>query len=134
MECNCQEPEEYTLASWLQGKVALTITDETISSICFDREVEPSMAARECDQKTRDLCLADLYMWCATLPTSTATIDDKNGNWEHKEGSVTMSGADKKQYRLLAKRLYKKWGVPFFSVSSISFHTAGIGLKRKCNG
>lgn len=127
--------EEYTLLSWLQGKVALTISEETVNSICFDREVSPDMPAADVMQKERDLCLADLYMWCATLPTTTATIDDKNGNWEHKEGSVTMSGADKKHYRKLAYWLYKKWGVPKPNMSSIEFHATGMGLRRhKCNG
>lgn len=121
---------EYTLESWLQGKVAFTITSETINSICFDRQAEPGCAASEYCVKTRELCLADLYMWCASLPTSTATIDDRNGNWEHKEGSVTLSGADKKHYRMLANRLYKKWGEYHQPMSSINFRAQGMGLRR----
>lgn len=122
---------EYTIASWMQGKVALTIGQETINSICFDRGVEPSMVCADTLQKERDLCLADLYMYCAALPTATATIDDKNGNWEHKEGSATVSTTDKKHYRLLAARLYGRWGEAPASMSSIRFGSRGIGMRRK---
>lgn len=128
-----ETPQNYTITDWLQGKVAITISDETISSICFDRKVEPTALAANCDEKTRDLSLADLYMYCATLPTSTATIDDKNGNWEHKEGSVTMSAADKKQMRRLAYWLYKKWGEARPNLSSIQYKVQGMGLRRCCN-
>lgn len=132
MESN-ETPQAYTITDWLQGKVAITISDETIASICFDRQVETTALAADCDEKTRDLTLADLYMFCATLPTSTATIDDKNGNWEHKEGSVTMSAADKKQYRKMAYWLYKKWGLVPPNMSSIQYKTQGMGLRRRCH-
>lgn len=130
MGCNCETPQNYTITDWLQGKVAITISDEAISSICFDRGIDTATLAADCDEKTKDLSLADLYMYCATLPTSTATIDDKNGNWEHKEGSVTMSAADKKQMRRMAYWLYKKWGVVCPNMSSIKFGVQGMGLRR----
>lgn len=123
--------EEYTLTDYLQGKVAQTISDETISSICFDLECEPDVLMSDVTERTKDLALAGLYMYCATLPTSTATIDDKNGVWEHKEGSSTMSATDKKQMRLMAARLYRKWGILAPRMSSIKFGSQGMGLRRR---
>lgn len=121
--------EQYTLRDYLQGKVAITIGDETIKSICFDREVEADTPMSDVTMKQRDLTLADLYMYCANLPTSTGTIDDKNGVWEHKEGSVTMSAADKKAMRRMAYWLYRKWGVLMQSLSSINVVNRGF---KKC--
>lgn len=120
----------YTITEWLQGKTAITISDETIQSICFDRDISTSELMVNVGQKDKDLCLADLYMFCAGLPTSTATIDDKNGNWEHKEGSVTMSNTDRKALRLLARRLYRKWGVVPPNFSSVRFGVSGIRNRR----
>ena len=108
----------------------MTISEETIRSICFDRDISYDTLASDVTEKQRDLCTADLYMYCAMLPTSTATIDDKNGNWEHKEGSVTMSSTDKKQYRLMARRLYIKWGMVPPSLSSIKYHATGMSVRR----
>ena len=121
----------YKVKDWLQGKTAITISDETIKSICADRHVDPDEPYLHLGQREKDLCLADLYMFCVALPTSTATIDDKNGNWEHKEGSVTMSGSDRKHLRLLAYRLYRKWGLPIPSMSSVKFGVSGIRNRRR---
>lgn len=103
--------EPLSLAEYLAGFIALDIDEGAIRSIAYKRGVEyPCEDVSLLTEKEIDLCLADLYMYCATFPSVRNNVEDSDGGWKHTEGGWQISVNDKKNYRAMAKRLYEKWG------------------------
>ena len=61
-------------------------------------------------KKTKDLCKADLYMWCASTPSIVGSVEDSNGVWKHKEGGTQSSAFDKRNLRATADDVYEMYG------------------------
>lgn len=99
-----------TIEAWLRGCVGFEVADSAINTILIDREVAISTDVTTLDRKTRDLCKADLYMWCASTPSVTGSVEDANGTWKHKEGGTQSSAYDKRNLRAMANEIYKKYG------------------------
>ena len=67
----------------------------------------PAMALTK---KTLELCKADLYIYCASLPSSSATIEDADAGWRHREGGVQKGVSDNGRLIQMANEIYSKYG------------------------
>lgn len=115
MEENCtiheilhsNEPKPFTLMDYLHGKVAdYTVSENAISSVCYDREVEPSTSMEEVDPIVLHLCYADLLKYVYLQPKLTKSYSQTNGTWSQKEGSTQLSEDDKTKILAEMKRQY----------------------------
>lgn len=102
--------EILTVEEYLRGKIGYEIPDKTLKSIFKDRNVDYGSSIDDVQLSQRELCLADLYMWCVNLPTTKNKTEDADGQWKHTDGGWIISSADKAQYRVLASAIYGRWG------------------------
>ena len=119
-----------TIEAYLRGCVGFEVSDNAINSILIDRELVPGTDVTEIDKRTKELCKADLYMWCASTPSVTGSIEDANGVWKHKEGGTQSSAFDKRNLRAMANDIYKKYGENVIN-GTIRMRTYGMKLWRK---
>lgn len=92
---------------YLYGCVGFDVAESAIATILVDRGVESGSSILALDKKTKDLCKADLYMWCASAPSIMGSVEDSNGVWKHKEGGTQSSAYDKRNLRAMANDIYK---------------------------
>lgn len=115
---------------YLRGCVGYNVTDEAILSILLNRGVESATPADSVDRKSRELCIADLYMWCASNPSTSSVVEDADAGWKHREGGSSRTNADLGRLIDMANAIYKKYGENT-STSSIRMHNYGIKLWRR---
>lgn len=115
---------------YLRGCVGFEVDDSAITTILIDREVEPGTDVRSLDKRTKDLCRADLYMWCASTPSVTGSVEDADGGWKHKEGGTQSSAYDKRNLRQMANDIYARYGENTVK-SSINMNCVGMRLWRR---
>lgn len=108
--------------------VGFEVKDNAITSILIDREVEPGADVTTLDKRTKDLCRADLYMWCASTPSVQGSVEDADGVWKHKEGGTQSSAFDKRNLRQMANDIYKMYGE---NVSSSKVRIVSYGIARR---
>ena len=101
---------DMTVEEYLYGCVGFDVADNAIATILVDREVQAGSSVLGLDKRTRDLCKADLYMWCASTPSVIGSVEDSNGTWKHKEGGTQSSAYDKRNLRAMANEIYKLYG------------------------
>ena len=94
-----------TIEQYLKHKTGYSIDDEAISTILEDRGVTPG------SERDKDLCRADLYMYCATAPTIMNGKEDSHGGWKHRESGYQSSAGDKSRLIVMADNIYKKYGL-----------------------
>lgn len=102
--------EDMPIEDWLAGLVPLDITEGAVNDILFERGIEPGTTLDETTKKQRDLCKADLYMWCSLQPSITPSVKDADGGWSHSEGGQHMTVGDKTALRNAALRIYRLYG------------------------
>jgi hypothetical protein len=123
--------EVRTAADYCRSVTAVEVKDEAILDILHNRGVEKDADATELDKKTRDLLKADVFVWCLTLPTTSAQVKDSDGNWSHSEGAVHFSTEDKKMLRKLANEIYAMYGESKAATSTFRIYSGGFGnIKR----
>lgn len=108
------------IEEYLRGLVSYDIPDNTIKSILFKRDVTPGIDISDVSEKDRDLCLAEVYLWCATTPSAKNNTEDADGDWKHIEGGWQTSAFDKRQLRAMAKELFNKWGETDTTIKKIT--------------
>lgn len=99
-----------TVEDYLYGCVGFDVAENAIATILVDRGVEAGSSVLSLDKKTKDLCKADLYMWCASMPSIMGSVEDSNGVWKHKEGGTQSSAYDKRNLRNMANEIYRLYG------------------------
>jgi hypothetical protein len=101
---------DMTVEDYLHGCVGFDVADNAIATILIDRGVESGSSVTSLEKKTKDLCKADLYMWCASTPSIIGSVEDSNGVWKHKEGGTQSSAYDKRNLRAMANDIYRLYG------------------------
>lgn len=119
-----------TIEEYLKGKIGFDVSDNAIASILVDREVEANADVTSLDKRTKDLCRADLYMWCASTPSKTGSVEDADGVWKHKEGGSESSAFDKRTLRQMANDIYGQYGENR-TVSKMRILSWGFGFRRE---
>ena len=98
----------YTIDQWLVGMVDFNVPEATIQAILFNNGVTSGTAVATVSERSKDLCLADLYMWLTTSSTATSGEYISDGGWQHQKANKVV--VDRAGLRAAALRLYKKWG------------------------
>jgi hypothetical protein len=101
---------DMTVEEYLYGCVGFDVAENAIATILVDRGVEAGSSVLSLDKRTKDLCKADLYMWCASTPSIIGSVEDSNGVWKHKEGGTQSSAYDKRNLRAMANDIYRLYG------------------------
>ena len=87
------------------------INDNTIQGVLIDAGIESGTPATELTEKQKDLALAYLLIRIAFNPIMSQRVTDKDGDWEHSEGSEQWSRSQLLQFLILARDLLSKWGI-----------------------
>lgn len=122
---------DMTVEEYLHGCVGFDVAENAIATILVDREVEAGSSVSALNKRTKDLCKADLYMWCASTPSITGSIEDSNGVWKHKEGGTQSSAYDKRNLRAMANEIYKLYGENVIR-SSMRVVSFGMSTVKHC--
>lgn len=122
---------DMTVEDYLHGCVGFDVAENAIATILIDREVEAGSSILALDKRTKDLCKADLYMWCASTPSIMGSVEDSNGVWKHKEGGTQSSAYDKRNLRAMANDIYKLYGENTV-ISRIKFISFGMSVVKNC--
>lgn len=120
---------DMTVEDYLYGCVGFDVAENAIATILVDRGVEAGSSVLSLDKKTKDLCKADLYMWCASTPSIMGSVEDSNGVWKHKEGGTQSSAYDKRNLRAMANDIYKLYGENTVS-SSMRIVSFGMSMAK----
>lgn len=120
-----------TVEDYLYGCVGFDVAENAIATILVDRGVEAGSSVLALDKKTKDLCKADLYMWCASTPSIMGSVEDSNGVWKHKEGGTQSSAYDKRNLRAMANDIYKLYGERTVS-SNMRIVSLGMSMVKNC--
>lgn len=119
------------IEDYLRGCVGYSVTAEAINTILIDRGINPGTDVSGLDKKQKELCRADLYMWCASgNPSITASVEDANGVWRHKEGSTQSLPSDKRELRRMANDIYAMYGEKRIG-STIRIDNYGMSMIKK---
>ena len=114
-----------TIEQYLRGKVGYDIPDTAIASILVDRGISAGtdVSALSADSfentKLRELCTADLYMYCASTPSTISSKREHDGGWTSESGGTQHSAYDARQLRAAAQAIYDKYGVTVVTTSTI---------------
>lgn len=101
--------EDMTIEDFLSGATAYEIADNALKRVLVKRKIAFGTMVSELTERQLDLATADIYIWCASTPSSKNDTEDSDGGWKHKEGGWQTSAYDKRQLREMAKELYEKW-------------------------
>lgn len=96
--------------AYLRGCVGYTVSDEALLSIFIKRGVEMGTPAASLTTKVLELCKADLYVYCASLPSTSATVEDADAGWKHREGGIQKGVSDNGRLMQMANYIYSKYG------------------------
>lgn len=105
-----------TIEQYLRGKVGYDIPDNAIASILVDRGIEVGTNVSELNTdsatntKLKDLCTADLYLYCASTPSTISSHREQDGGWTLESGGTQHSAYDARQLRAMAQAIYDKYG------------------------
>jgi hypothetical protein len=108
--------ETLTIEKYLRGKVGYEIPDDAIASILVDRGITggTDVSALSSDStenmKLRELCTADLYLYCASTPSTISSKKEQDGGWTLESGGTQHSAYDARQLRQMAQDIYDKYG------------------------
>ena len=106
--------DSMTMVSWLRAKCdpIIDFSDEFIYATLLHRGVtDDETTVADTDERTRDLCLADMYYGAAISSTKSGTQGEADGGWTHYVAIKNVVSRD--ALMQMARDLYAKWDEPF---------------------
>jgi len=83
-----EETPVYSVEDYIRGLSSnASVSESTVSGVLADAGVEAGTAYSELTEKDRDLCQAYFYIRLAMNPIQSQRVTDRDGDWEHSEGS-----------------------------------------------
>jgi len=119
--------DTFPVEAYLRGCVGYSISDEVLLSIFIKRGVTVGTPAMALTTKVLELCKADLYVYCASLPSSSAVVEDADAGWKHREGGAQKSISDNERLIQMANEIYRKYGEQT-TKSTIKMNPLGMKL------
>ena len=131
-----EETPVYSVEDYIRGLSSnASVSESTVSGVLADAGVEAGTAYSELTEKDRDLCQAYFYIRLAMNPIQSQRVTDRDGDWEHSEGSEHWSPLQMQQFLLLARDLLKKWGITDARVDVLApkwgFRGTGFRYRRR---
>jgi len=108
------------------------VSESTIKGILIDAGIDAGTPATDLTEKQKDLALAYLLIRIAFNPIMSQKVTDKDGDWEHSEGSEQWSRPQLMQFLILARDLLAKWGISDIRVASLlpKWGMKGSGFRK----
>lgn len=113
------------IEDYLKDLTAFDITDGAIENVLIDAGVSAGSEVTSLTVKQMDLCKAYTYLWCASTPSITGSVEDSDSGWSHREGGKQSSAYDKRLMRQMGLDLLAKYGLNS-AKSTIHFALGGI--------
>lgn len=131
-----ENTQVYTVEDYIRGLSSnASVSENTVSGVLADAGVQAHTPYSDLTEKDRDLCQAYFYIRLAMNPIQSQRVTDKDGDWEHSEGSEHWSPLQMQQFLLLARDLLKKWGITDSRVNVLApkwgFKGTGFRYKRR---
>lgn len=129
MSDNAQNTNTITtpVEDFLRGCVGYDVTDEALNTILIGRRINAGTPVSELSKRQLDLCRADAYMWCTTIPSTSGSVEDADAGWKHKEGGSQKSSSDNSRLISMANSIYNMYGELTVG-SSIRISSRGMRL------
>ena len=87
------------IEDYLKDLTAFDITEGAIENVLIDAGVTPGSDVSTLSVKQMDLCKAYTYLWCASTPSISGSVEDSDSGWSHREGGKQTSAYDKRLLR-----------------------------------
>jgi len=113
------------IEDYLRDLTAFDVTDGAIENVLIDAGVPAGSEVGSLTVRQMDLCKAYTYLWCASTPSITGSVEDSDGGWSHKEGGKQSSAYDKRLMRQMGLDLLDKYGLSS-AKSTINVVAGGI--------
>lgn len=110
---------------YLKDLTAYDVPDGAVENVLLDAGVTAGSEWDGLTVKQRDLCKAYTYLWCASTPSITGSVEDSDSGWTHREGGKQSSAYDKRLMRQMGLDLLAKYGLNS-AKSTIHFVTGGM--------
>ena len=95
------------------------VSESTVKGILIDADITAGTPATDLTERQKDLALAYLLIRIAFNPLMSQKVTDKDGDWEHSEGSEQWSRLQLLQFLILARDLLAKWGITDARIESL---------------
>lgn len=116
-----EETKVFTIEQYLNGIIPNSvISAEAMQGILVDAGIEAGTPMTDVTEKQRDIAMAYLYIRVASNPLISQKVTDRDGDWEHSEGSEQWSRSQLQQFLILARNLLKKWGITDTVIETIA--------------
>ena len=96
------------------------VSESTVKGILIDAGIDAGTPATELTEKQKDLALAYLLIRIAFNPIMSQKVTDRDGDWEHSEGSEQWSRSQLLQFLILARDLLAKWDITDARIESLA--------------
>ena len=114
------------IEDYLKDLTALDITEGAIENVLIDAGVTPGSDVSTLSVKQMDLCKAYTYLWCASTPSISGSVEDSDSGWSHREGGKQTSAYDKRLLRQMGLDLLAKYGL---NSGKSTIHVAPRGMR-----
>lgn len=111
---------------FLKDLTAFDVTDGAIENILIDAGIPEDATWESLTVKQRDLGKAYTYLWCASTPSITGSVEDADSGWSHREGGKQSSAYDKRLMRQMGLDLLAKYGL---NAAKSTIHVAVGGMR-----
>lgn len=122
-----------TVADYIRSLIPnASVNDNTVDGVLIDVGIDKSMRAVELTEREKDLTLAYLLIRISFSPLTSQKVTDKDGDWEHSEGSEQWSRSQLMQFMILARNLLAKWGITDERIESVApkWGFKGTGFRK----
>lgn len=108
------------------------VSENTVKGVLIDADIDVGTSATDLTEKQRDLAHAYLLIRIASNPITSQRVTDKDGDWEHSEGSEQWARSQLLQFLILARNLLSKWGITDSRVESLvpKWDMKGTGFRK----
>lgn len=108
------------------------VSENTVKGVLIDAGIASGTSATELTEKQKDLAHAYLLIRLSSNPLTSQRVTEKDGDWEHSEGSEQWSRSQLLQFLILARNLLTKWGITDSRVESLSpkWGMKGTGFRK----
>lgn len=103
-----------SMVRWLHAKAdpIIDLTDDFILATLVGRGIEDDETLlADVSEKTKDLCLADIYWGAAISSVKSGTQGESDGGWTHYVAIKNV--VNRSALLQMAKELYDKWKEPY---------------------
>ena len=116
---------------YLRDLTAYDITEGALENVLLDAGISEDAYWDELTVKQKDLGKAYTYLWCASTPSISGSVEDSDSGWSHREGGKQSSAYDKRLMRQMGLDLLAKYAIKVKSTIHIAVGGMKVFPRRK---